>query len=212
MPASVQQLSMSFTMIAIIIIINIAGGGEDGVAIYNTGWRVIMIAILPLLGIATAVTSVTGAAFGARSYEKLNTAFMYAIKISLLIEIIMGIAIFVLAPLITTVFTTSPDAIRIQNDLEMFLKITCFFYPTAAFGIASSAMFQGAGKGTYALIATLLRTILLTIVLALISTYIFNAGIIGIWWAIVIANLIGSVVSFSWGKLYIRKLKTKINN
>jgi len=208
LPASVQQLSMSFTMLVIIVIINIAGGGEDGVAIYNTGWRVVMIAILPLLGLATAVTSVTGAAFGAHSYEKLNTTYMYAIKFGFVIEILVGIGIFVLAPLITAVFTTSPDAVRIQSDLEMFLKITCFFYPGAAFGIASSAMFQGTGKGTYALIATLLRTIVLTIVLALISTYYFNAGIIGIWWALVAANLIGSAISFAWGKIYIHKLQT----
>ena len=90
----------------------------------------------------------------------------------------------------------------------MFLKITCLFYPGAAFGIASSAMFQGTGKGTYALIATLLRTIVLSIVLALISTYVFNAGITGIWWALVIANLAGSIVSFTWGKIYIHKLQT----
>lgn len=208
LPASVQQLSMSFTMLIIIIIITFVGGGDDGVAVYNTGWRIVAIAILPLLGTATAVTSVTGAAFGARSYEKLNTAYMYAIKIGLIIEIFLGIAIFVLAPLITAVFTTTPDAVRIQSDLEMFLKITCLFYPGAAFGIAASAMFQGTGKGTYALIATLLRTIVLTVILAFIFSYIFETGIIGIWWALVVANLIGSFVSFAWGKLYIRKLTT----
>ena len=207
LPASVQQLSMSFTMIAIIKIINLAGGGDDGIAIYNTGWRVVMIAILPLLGLATAVTSVTGAAFGERSYDKLNTAYMYAIKFGLIIEIIIGVAIFLLAPFIAAIFTTSPDAVGIQLDLEMFLKITCFFYPGTAFGIASSAMFQGTGKGTYSLVATLFRTIVFTIMFALISTYIFNAGIIGIWWSIVIANLIGSTISFTWGKIYIYKLQ-----
>ena len=209
LPASVQQLSMSFTMLAIIIIINIAGDGKEGVAIYNTGWRVVMIAILPLLGMATAVVSVTGAAFGARSYDKLNTTYMYAAKTGFIIEIFLGLAIFILAPLISIAFTTTPEGILIRNDLELFLKITCIFYPGAAFGIASSAMFQGTGKGTYALIATLLRTIVLTIVLALIATYIFNAGLIGIWWAIVVGNLTGSIVSFTWGKLYIRRLSAK---
>lgn len=209
LPASIQQLSMSITMIIIIIIINIAGGGENGVAVFTTGWRVVMIAVLPLLGMATAVTSVTGAAFGARAYNKLNTAYMYSIKIGFIIEIIMGIAIFVLAPLISIVFTTGPDGILIRNDLTLFLQITWLFYPGAAFGIASSAMFQGTGKGTYALIATLLRTIVLAVALALISTYVFNAGLIGIWWAIVIANLAGSLISFVWGKLYIRNLELK---
>jgi Na+-driven multidrug efflux pump len=67
-------------------------------------------------------------------------------------------------------------------------------------------MFQGVGKGTYALIATLLRTIVLAITIALIFVTIFDTGIVGIWWALVIANLIGSIVSFTWGKLYINKL------
>ena len=209
LPASVQQLSMSITMLSIIIIINIAEGGKEGVAIYNTGWRIVMIAILPLLGMATAVTSVTGAAFGARAYDKLNTAYMYAAKTGLIIEIILGIIIFVLAPLISMVFTTRPEDIIIRGDLALFLQISCIFYPGAAFGIASSAMFQGTGKGTYALIATLLRTIVLTIALALTFVLIFDTGIVGIWWALVIGNLTGSIVSFTWGKLYIRRLSAK---
>jgi len=177
------------------------------VAVYNTGWRVVMIAILPLLGMATAVVSITGAAFGAQAYEKLNTAYMYAAKTGLIIEIVLALVIFVLAPLISIVFTTRPEDIFIRSDLELFLRISCIFYPSAAFGIASSAMFQGTGKGTYALIETLLRTIVLTIVLAIISTFVFNGGIVGIWWSIVIANLTGSIISFTWGKLYIRGLK-----
>ncbi|KYK23695.1 MATE family efflux transporter [Thermoplasmatales archaeon SG8-52-2] len=209
LPASVQQLSMSITMIAIIIIINVTSGGENFVAVYNTGWRVVMIAILPLLGMATAVVSVTGAAFGARAYDKLNTAYMYAAKSGFIIEIILAIIIFLLAPLISIIFTSRPEDVFIRNDLTMFLQISCFFYPGAAFGISSSAMFQGTGKGIYALIATLLRTIVFTILLALISTFILNAGVVGIWWSIVIANLAGSMISFTWGLYYIKKLKLK---
>jgi putative MATE family efflux protein len=209
LPASVQQLSMSFTMIAIIIIINIASEGENFVAVYNTGWRVVMIAILPLLGMATAVVSVTGAAFGARAYDKLHTAYLYAAKTGFIIEIILAIIIFLLAPLISIIFTSRPEDAFIRGDLTLFFQISCFFYPGAAFGISSSALFQGTGKGTYALIATLLRTIVLTIVLALLSTFVLNAGVIGIWWSIVIANLAGSMISFTWGLYYIKKLKLK---
>ena len=209
LPASVQQLSMSITMLILILVITIVGDGDDGVAIYNTGWRVLMIAVLPLLGIATAVTSVVGAAYGAKSYQKLNTAFMYSIRIGLISEIIIGIGIFLLAPMITAIFTTNPDSVRIQEGLELFLRITIFFYPGAAFGIASSAMFQGSGKGTYALIATLLRTVVLTPIFAVILSFIFGLELVGIWWALVIANLIGSVVSFTWAKLYINKIKHK---
>lgn len=213
LPASFQQLSMSITMLAIIIMINIAGNGNEGVAVYNTGWRLVMIAVLPLLGMATAVTSVSGAAFGARSFDKLKTAYLYAAKTGFLIEIVLAILIFVLAPFISIVFTTRPEDIIMRDDLTQFLQITCIFYPGAAFGIASSAMFQGTGKGTYSLIATLLRTIVMTIALAILFVIVFDLGIVGIWWALVVGNIVGSVVSFVWGNLYIRNLiiKNKIS-
>jgi len=36
-------------------------------------------------------------------------------------------------------------------------------------------------------------------------------GLVGIWYALVVANLIGSMVSFTWARLYITRLtKTKI--
>lgn len=209
LPASFQQLSMSITMLIIIILINIAGNGNEGVAVYNTGWRIVMIAVLPLLGMATAITSITGAAFGARSYDKLKAAYLYAAKTGFLIEIVLAILIFVLAPLISIVFTTRPQDIIIRNDLIIFLQITCIFYPAASFGITSSAMFQGTGKGVYSLLATLLRTIVMTIALALLFVLVFNLGINGIWWALVVGNLTGSVVAFVWGNLYIRNLMIK---
>jgi len=213
LPASVQQLSMSITMVAIIIIIGLSGDSQLGVAIYNTGWRVVMIAVLPLLGVATAVTSVTGAAFGAKAYDRLNTAFMYAVKFGFIIEIIIAFCIFISAPLIAYVFTTSPEAFNIRAGLILFLQITCIFYPTAAMGIASSAMFQGTGKGTYALIATVLRTIVFAIILSYTFAIIFDFGFMGIWWGLVISNFLGSLISIIWAKLYIRKLfLTRIKN
>ena len=206
LPASIQQLSMSFTMLILIFIITFVSG-DKGVTIYTIGWRVLSIAILPLLGMATAVVSVGGAAYGAHKYVKIKTVFLYSIKISLIIEIILAVSTFFLAPIITSAFTTFDLGLRIlSGDVILFLQISCLFYPGAAFGIMASSIFQGTGKGTYALICTLLRTIILVPVFAFLFSYIFNLGLVGIWYAIVIANIIGSIVSFTWCKLYIRNL------
>ena len=209
-PASIQQLGMSFTMLILnYIIVNVALAGDNGVAVYSTGWRVVTIAILPLLGLATAVTSVTGAAYGEKNYEKLDTAFLYSVKFGLAIEMIIAFSIFLLAPFITIIFTTGQGSSEIASDLESFLKISCFFYPSAAFGIAASAMFQGTGKGIYALVATLLRTSILMPLLGVFFCCFLMLGLTGVWWGIVAANLAGSAISFSWAKLYIYQLKTQ---
>ncbi|UCD14732.1 MAG: MATE family efflux transporter [Thermoplasmatales archaeon] len=207
LPASILQLSMSFTMLIITIIIAKVTGSTDGVAVYTAGWRIATIAILPLLGIATAVVSVTGAAYGARKIDKLNMALMYAIKIGLIIEIIMAISTFVLAPFITVVFTQAEDTARIAEDLTTFLRIVCLYYPGVAFGMLSSSLFQGTGKGINALMVTIFRTLILTVPLALIFSTIFQLGLVGIWMGIVAGNVTGSLTAFTWAKIYIHKLR-----
>ncbi len=206
-PASIQQLSMSFTMLAInVIIISFTSAGDDGIAIYTIGWRVVMLAILPLLGLATAVITVTGAAFGAKDYKKLNIAFMYSVKFGLIVEIVIAFLIFLLASSITLIFTTGGNLPDLRAEIELFIKISCLFYPGAALGIASSAMFQGTGKGLYSLTATLVRTIILSPILAILFCCVLSIGLSGIWWGLVVANLTGSLISFSWAKIYIRHL------
>jgi putative MATE family efflux protein len=160
LPASVMQLSMGIMMIIInLILINV--GGIDSLAVFSAGWKVVTIATMPLLGMATAVVSVTGAAYGAKDYKKLKTANIYSIKIGLIFELIIAISTFLLAPYIAMAFTQGEGSERILGDLTAFLQIICIFYPTSAFGIESSAVFQGMGKGIYSLMVTLFRTIIL---------------------------------------------------
>lgn len=207
LPASAQQLSMSFTMLITNLIL-VRVGGTDGVAIYTAGWRVATIAILPLLGIATAVVSVSAAAFGQAAFKKINIAFMHALKMGIIIEVVVGIAVFFLAPQITAVFTRAEGASRIASDLVVFLRITCFFYPATAFGMFSSSVFQGVGKGINALIVTIIRTVLLTLLFAVLFAFTLKMGFLGVWFGIVMGNTIGAAVAFLWAKSYIRSLIT----
>jgi len=207
LPASAQQLSMSLTMLVInLILVRVAG--TDGVAVYTTGWRVATIATLPLLGIATAVVSVSGAAFGQGAFKKLNIALMHALKIGIIIEVVVGIAVFFLSPQITAVFTRAQGATRIASDLVVFLRIMCFFYLATAFGMFSSSIFQGVGKGINALIATIVRSIALTLLFSILFALILKMGLIGVWLGIALGNTIGSTVAFLWVKSYIRGLST----
>ena len=207
-PASVQQMSMALSVF-FINIIAVKVGGTDGVAIYTTGWRVAMFAILPLLGIATAVTSVTGAAFGSQEYGKLNSAFMYAIRIGLMIELVAGVLTFILAPQIAGLFTMAEESLRIRLDLIIFIRTICIYYPSTAFGMLSSAMFQGTGKGLYSLTVTLIRTIILAAPLAYIFAVLLNMNLSGIWWGIVAGNVTASVIAFAWGRHFINRLRAE---
>jgi Na+-driven multidrug efflux pump len=138
--------------------------------------------------------------------KKLNEGFVYSLKFGLLIESMLAVLIFLIAPFITMMFTTGQGSAEIASDLETFIRISVLFYPGAAFGIASSAMFQGAGKGNYALIITAIRTIILIPLIAIVFCCFFSLGLIGIWWGIVLANLLGSIIAFGCAKIFINHM------
>jgi len=204
-PASVVQLSMSLSILALNIIV-VKAGGTDGVAVFTTGWRVVMIGTLPLLGMATAVTAITGAAYGARDFKKLDTAYIYAIKIGFLIEAGVALFTYAFAPWIAVPFTYSQGAAHIADDLILFLRTITMFYPFVAFGMFSSAMFQGIGKGVNSLAVTLLRTIVLTTPLAYLFSLSMDFGLEGVWMGIVAGNIMGAITAFVWGRLHVRGL------
>ncbi len=179
-PASISQMSMSLMAFALTTIV--------------------------ASGVASAVTAVTGAAFGARDFAKVRISYLYALRAGVLVEIALALVIFLLAPQITWVFTWSEKSARLVNDLVLFLRVLWLILPTVACGMLSSAMFQGVGKGIYALIMTLIRTLVFTVPFAWFLGVYLGWGLKGIWIGMVSAGLAHIPIALGWSLSYIKKL------
>ncbi len=204
-PSALAQISMALSMIFLNIII-VFVGGTNGVAIITSGWRIVMFGIIPLIGIATGVTVVTGAAFGARNKDKLKTAYFYAIKISILIELAIAVFVFAFAPILANAFSYSESSAGIYNSLVSFLRITSLIYLSVPLVMLTSAMFVGIGKGLHSLIATILRTFVFQLSACYLLGITFGFGLVGVWWGIVISDICAAIVIFIWGRLTMNKV------
>ena len=205
-PASISQMSMAVMAFAVTTIVAYVGG-PDGVAVYTTGWRVIAVAALPVLGVASAVTSVSGAAFGAGEYEKIEVSFLYALKACVVIEGVFALLMVTFAHQLAWIFTWSAESDRIVNDLVVCLRILWVVLPAAAFGMLSSAMFQGVGRGFYALTMTLLRTLVFTVPLAWVFGVLLDWGLRGVWIGMAIAGISYVPIAFGWAMIHMRNLQ-----
>jgi len=197
-PSTLAQLSMSISMIVLNKIVVLVGT-TDGVAVFTSGWRIIMVATTPILGLATGVTAVTGAAFGARNKEKLKIAYLYSIKWGIFVELFLALLVFFFAKEISYIFTYSKEAARISEELVRLLKISTLFYLVVPPGILTSAMFRGVGKGMNSLVVSIIRTFLFQIPLAYILGAHLGWGLTGVWWGIVGGNVIATIFTFTWG-------------
>jgi putative MATE family efflux protein len=204
-PAVLMQGAMAIQMFLITMILAFIGQ-DRAVAIFTSGWTVVTIAILPLIGMGTAVTSVAAAAYGSRAYEKLKVVHSYSFKAGLVIELIIALLTGLGAPLIALVFTWAPETRDLAPDITAFLRVIWIFYPATAAGLLSSALFQGVRRGFYSLIITILRTIVFAVPFAYVMGIMLGWGAPGVYAGLIVASWLSSILAFVWAGLYVRKL------
>ena len=204
LPSSLSQISMSITMIVLNSIVIIAGG-DYGMAVFSGGWRIVMLAAVPMMGLAASVTAVTGAAFGAKNANNLKVAYFYAVKIGAIIGLVIGALVWVFAPQLTYLFTYSKSSAHLAPSIIEFLRYVVLYFPGIAGGMLTSSMFRGIGKGNYSLAQNLLRTIVFQILFTYLLGIVLGYGLPGIWLGIVIANLSAAVIGVLWGTKTVNK-------
>ena len=199
-----------FLMIAILSgslnVILMMVSGVDGVAIYTASWRIIMMAMVPIMAIGISLIAVTGASLGAKKYENINIIHNYGIKIGMIIVIIMAGTIFLLAPYISYLFTYSPGSANLQAFCADFLRIVSISLLFLPLGVSSTSIFKGLGRGLDSLLIAIVRVIILEIFFAYVLAVPLGMGQYGVWWGIVIGQALGAIFAYLWSKRYIKKL------
>lgn len=205
LPASVEYLVMSILAIILNVLL-VAVAGTDAVAVYNTGWRVVMIAMSPIVGVGISLVTVVGASYGAKKYGNVSIIHNYSVKVGLIVAAIICVLVYVFAPYISMLFTYSSTSAYLAPSIASFLQVMCLFFIFLPLGIMSSSLFQGVGKGTTSLILTVLREVVFVSITAYILSILLGWGENGVWWGIVIGGFLGCIVAHAAARIYIRRL------
>jgi len=205
LPASCEFFLMSFLAIFINAML-VMVASTDAVAVYTAGWRVVFFAIIPLVAISTSVVSVTGAAYGGRHYEKFPVIHNFSILLGMGIAIIISILTWLFASQISFIFTYTSEGAHLAPAIAAFLATMCIFYPFVPPGIMSSSIFQGTGRGMSSLILNVLRNMVFMASSAYLLGVVLGFGEHGVWYGIVIGDILGGIVGYLWARIYIRRL------
>ena len=205
-PSTLETIVFS----ALAIIINsmlVLAAGTTAVAVYTASMRIVQLAMIPLIGIGTAVLTVSGVAYGAHNYKNLQTSHSYSIKIGFAVSIALGAIMFVFSGPIAAVFSYTQASAGLASEIATAISVLSLFVLAIPHGIMSSMMFQGVGKGTYSLLITLLRSLILESVFAYLFCFVFGWGLPGIYGGVVFGCFLGGTIGYIWAKLFIRKFK-----
>lgn len=203
-PSTLENIVFSILAIAINGML-VVTSGTTAVAVYTASMRIVQLAMIPLIGIGTAVLTVAGVSYGAHNYENLKTSHSYSIKLGFALSISLGIIMFVFSAPLAAMFSYTSASAELSPQIATAISILSLFVLAVPHGMMSAMVFQGVGKGTYSLIITLLRSLILETVFAYLLGFIFGWGVIGIYAGVILGCFIGGTVGYIWAKLFIRK-------
>jgi len=210
-PTALGQITMS-TAIYILNIFASRAGGDIGVATFTSAWRMINLGTLTITGISSAVTPVTGAAYGARDIRKVENALNYSLKFGEMVGLTVMTLMFLFSKQLAFLFAYTEASSVLLDNVSKALKTLCLFLPGTPLGMLTSGMFQGIGQGFKSLITTILRTIVFQVFWTWLLVNVFNVGLSGVWWGIVIGNATASMITYTWGRFTIKGLYRSLSS
>jgi len=125
LPVGAEYTIFSIVTIVFNMII-LTVSGINGIAIYSAGWRVLMLAIVPLMGVSVSIVPVLAASYGGRRYENFNIILNYAIKLETIIGFIILCIIFIFSNQIAYIFAYTNQNQEFLEGISTFLRIDSF--------------------------------------------------------------------------------------
>lgn len=168
-----------------------AKAGEDGVAAYGVLMYVCFIFLAIFIGYATGVSPVVGYHFGAKNREELHSLLRHSAALLGIFSAVMCLAGETLGRPLSLLFVGYD-----QNLLNMTVhafRIFSLSFLFSGFAIFGSAFFTALNDGITSALISFLRTLVFQCAAVLIFSALW--GLDGIWWSIVVAEIMAVAVT-----------------
>lgn len=160
-------------------------------SIYGVVNRVLMFILMPGFGLVQALAPIAGFNFGAKNWNRLVDVIKYASKLLAIYFIIGFILVQILSYGVFDVFSSTNNALFINEGGRIF-RIVTLGLPFIAFQIIAGSVYQAFGFPKRALFISLSRQFIFFIPLAFVLTSFFDLN--GLWYTFFIADIISGII------------------
>lgn len=196
LPSGVQNSIIAFANV--IVQSNINAFGKNAVAGCGAYSKIEGFAFLPITCFSMALTTFIGQNLGAKQYDRVRRGAKFGILCSTLLAELVGITIYLLAPVFVSFFNSEAEVITygvLQSRTESL------FYFLLAFSHCIAGIMRGAGKATVPMFTMLATWCLTRITYITIAIHVIPK-INVIFWAYPLTWCLSSIIFF----IYFRKV------
>ena len=171
---------MTFAMNNILIAFS-----STAVAVFGVYFKLQSFVFMPIFGINNGMVPIIGYNYGARQPKRITQTIKLAVCFAECIMLCGLILAEVFPQVLLGVFNASPTMLAMGI---LALRIIAIHFPMAGFNVISSSVFQALGRGTLALLVSVIRQLVVLVPAAWLLSRTGNVN--AVWFAFPIAELV----------------------
>ena len=156
-------------------------GNTAAVAAYGIAMRIEQIALLPTIGLGTAMLTISGQNGGAGQFDRIRQAYGVSFRYGAVVLVLMLGAIVPFAPFWISLFDESVAVVRIGT---MYLRIEMITFFAYFIVFLSISMLQGLKRPMVAVWVGLYRQVFAPLALFFVFISVLHFSVQSIWWGI----------------------------
>lgn len=205
---TVQGLPASLAMVLVgvgifIITFFISTFGQDAVAAYGIATRIEQIFLVPLIGINIATLTLVGQNKGAKKHDRILETLRVGRKYGLWVMTFGATIVFTLTRPLVRIFTQDSNVIEIAIP---YLRIAAFMFWAYMLLFLIDAAMRGLKRPMFSLWLNLGRQIIAPVLVFGILIYVYDIGLLGIWWGLFIIVWLSALISLFYIESVLKKL------
>jgi MATE family, multidrug efflux pump len=185
-----QMLVSSASWIFIYMII--ADFGTVNIASWTITLRIMMFAILPAWGLASAAATLVGQNLGAGFPDRAENAVLRSATFTTIFMLCLSVICIFSADYSLSFFTNDPDVIRIGSEAMIWVSSAYVFF---GFGMVATQCFNGAGDTRTPTVLNAITYWLIQVPFAYMLAIYFEFDMIGVYLAIILSSASLAVLS-----------------
>ncbi len=199
---------VSFTLIAIGMARIISEWGATAIAVQKVGIQIEAISYMTAGGFMSALSSISGKAYGAKDYDKQWKAFGSGMFMAVTIGLVTSFILIGFPELLFSIFLNDKESLVMGREYLIILGFSQLFM---CLELMATGAFFGWGRTNIPAITGISLT-LLRIPMALAFIHLWSYSLSSVWWSITISSIAKGTILVTLYiilfKLFIRKYKT----
>ncbi|MEM7600965.1 MAG: MATE family efflux transporter [Verrucomicrobiota bacterium] len=177
--------------------------GEVSVAAFGVGTRIEQIALLPAIGLGTAIVSIVGQNNGAGRMDRVTETMKLCVKYGLLLILGSSVLIYVFATPLVRVFTRDEEVIQVGAN---YTRIMAFIQWAYVMGFIFIGFLQAIKRPMYGFFEAVIRKIILPIGVFYPAVVVWAVDLNGFWFCMVAINVAMTIVTIMYARTVLRRM------